>query len=60
VDRVVVYSPDGRAHGVDRNAHPGGGDVIIVKKSAYKIFGDFFSGVIRVGTIVVSILILNK
>lgn len=60
VDRVVVYSPDGRAHGVDRNAHPGGGDVIIVKKSVYKIFGDFFSGVIRVGTIVVSILILNK
>ncbi len=60
VDRVVVYSPDGRAHGVDRNAHPDGGDVIIVKKSAYKIFGDFFSGVIRIGTIVVSILILNK
>lgn len=60
VDRVVVYSPDGSAHGVDRNAHPDGGDVIIVKKSAYKIFGDFFSGVIRIGTIVVSILILNK
>ena len=60
VDRVVVYSSDGSAHGVDRNAHPDGGDVIIVKKSAYKIFGDFFSGVIRIGTIVVSILILNK
>ena len=60
VDRVVIYSPDGRSHGVGRDAHPDRGDVIIVKKSAYKVFGDFFSGVIRIGTIVVSILILNK
>ncbi|MDD4856730.1 MAG: SLBB domain-containing protein [Candidatus Krumholzibacteria bacterium] len=60
VNRVVIYSSDGRTRGVDRNDHPSMGDVIIVKKSSYKIFGDFFSGVIRIGTIVVSILILNK
>jgi protein involved in polysaccharide export with SLBB domain len=60
VDRVVIYSSDGHARGVGRDAHADRGDVIIVKKSAYKVFGDFFSGVIRIGTIVVSILILNK
>ncbi|MGD1047459.1 MAG: SLBB domain-containing protein [Candidatus Krumholzibacteriaceae bacterium] len=60
VDRVVIYSPDGHERGVGRDAHPDRGDVVIVKKSAYKVFGDFFSGVIRIGTIVVSILILNK
>jgi protein involved in polysaccharide export with SLBB domain len=60
VDRVAIYSPEGRSRSVGRDAHPDRGDVIIVKKSTYKIFGDFFSGAIRVGTIVVSILILNK
>ena len=60
VDRVAIYSPEGHARGVSRDAHPDRGDVIIVRKSTYKIVGDFFGGVIRVGTLVVSILILNK
>jgi polysaccharide export outer membrane protein len=60
IDRVTVYSADGQRRDVNRNAHPNRGDVIIVKRSSYKILGDFFSGVIRIGTIVVSILILNK
>jgi len=60
VDRVAIYSPDGRVRAVDRNGHPGRGDVIIVKKSTYKILGDFFGGVVRIGTLIVSILILNK
>jgi len=60
VDRVAIYSPEGHARSVSRDAHPDRGDVIIVKRSTYRIVGDFFGGVIRVGTLVVSILILNK
>jgi len=60
VDRVAIYSPDGHLRAADRNVHPGRGDVIIVKRSTYKILGDFFGGVLRIGTLIVSILILNK
>jgi protein involved in polysaccharide export with SLBB domain len=60
VDRIAIYSPDGRLRGGDRNTHPNRGDVIIVKRSHYKIAGDFFGGVLRIGTLVVSILILNR
>ncbi|MCX5754194.1 MAG: hypothetical protein NTW97_11245 [Candidatus Krumholzibacteria bacterium] len=60
VDRVVVYSTDGRARGVGRDARVNRGDVIVVKKSAYKLFGDFVGGVIRLGTVVISIIVLSN
>lgn len=60
VNRVVLYAPDGSSRGVSRDARPGRGDVIIVKRSTYSIAGEFFSGLIRLGTVVVSIIVLTK
>jgi len=60
VNRVVIYSPDGTSHAADKDSHPSRGDVIIVKRSGYKILGSLFDGMLRIGTVVISILILNK
>ena len=37
-----------------------GGDVIVVKRSTYKLFADFFRGTIQLGTFVISIIILSN
>jgi protein involved in polysaccharide export with SLBB domain len=60
VDRVVVYSADGGTRGAGRDAHLNRGDVIIVKRSTYRLLADFFRGTIQLGTFVVSIIILSN
>jgi polysaccharide export outer membrane protein len=58
VDRITIYSPDGHSRGARRDTRVYGGDVIVVKRSNYKVFADFFRGTIQLSTFVVSILIL--
>jgi protein involved in polysaccharide export with SLBB domain len=60
VDRVVVYSPDGRGHKAGPDAHVNHGDVIVVKRASSRVLGDFFRGVIQLGTVVISIIILSN
>jgi protein involved in polysaccharide export with SLBB domain len=60
VDRVLIISPDGTVRKGGMDDHPGRGDLIIVKRSRYSILGELFSGLIRLSTIVVSILILTQ
>lgn len=60
VERVVVYSPDGSKRRVASDERLNRGDVVVVQKSSYAIFGDFFDGVLKIGALVVSILILSE
>jgi protein involved in polysaccharide export with SLBB domain len=60
VERVLVYSTDGKSHRADRDERLNRGDVIVVQKSAYSIFGDIFDGMLKIGALVVSVLILSQ
>jgi protein involved in polysaccharide export with SLBB domain len=60
IGRIVIYSTDGSIRGVAKDARPNRGDVIIVKKSRVRLVGEFFNGVIRLGTVVISIIILTR
>ncbi len=60
LDRVVIYSTDGSMRSADKNTRPNRGDVIIVKKSGTRLIAEFFSGVIRLGTVVISIIVLSQ
>ena len=60
VDRIVVYSPDGQARGAGRDSRVNRGDVIVVRKSAYKVIGEIFGGMVRLGTVVISIIVLTR
>ncbi len=59
INRVVIFSVDGRSRKGDRNTHPNRGDVIIVKRSKTNIFGGFFKLLVSVGTVVISVIILT-
>jgi len=60
IDRIVIYAPDGSVRTANGRSYPNRGDVIIVKRSKSKIFGEFFGGLIRLGTVVISILVLTN
>ena len=60
VDRVVIYSADGTVRKAGRDSHVNRGDVVVVKRSTYKLFADFFRGTIQLGTFVISIIILSN
>jgi protein involved in polysaccharide export with SLBB domain len=60
VNRIVIYSPDGSMRRANSTSIPKRGDVIIVKRAKVKILGELFSGLIRLGTVVVTILVLTK
>jgi len=60
LSRVVIYSSDGTVRSARTSDKPGKGDAIIVKRSRTKIIGEFLSGVIRLGTVVISILVLTR
>jgi len=60
VNRIEIYSLDGSSRKAGKDSLPKRGDVIIVKKSKAKLFGEFFSGLIRLGTVVISIIVLTK
>jgi len=60
IDRVVIYSTDGLARKAAKDARPNRGDVIIVKKSGARLMAEFFNGVIRLGTVVISVIVLTR
>ncbi len=60
IDRIVIYSADGRSRKGDRNTRPNRGDVIIVKRSKANIFGGFFSTFVSVGTVVITMIVLTR
>jgi len=60
IDRVVVISNDGTSVTTDSKYHPNSGDVIIIKRSKTRIFADVFSGLIGVGTLIISIVALSR
>ncbi len=58
--RIVIYSPDGSVRKTTKDARPNRGDVIIVKKSKVRLAAEFFNGVIRLGTVVISVIIITR
>jgi len=60
INRVVIYSSDHKAKKANGSYKPRRGETIIVKTSRTRIFGEFFGGLIRLGTVVVSIIVLTK
>jgi protein involved in polysaccharide export with SLBB domain len=60
VERVLVYSVDGSRRRAESDERLNRGDVIVVQKSGYAIFGDLFDGMLKIGALVVSILILSE
>ncbi len=60
IDRVEIISPDGSSRKGGRGDYPIPGDVIIVKRSRTRILAEFLSGVVRLGTVVVSIIVLTR
>ncbi len=60
IDRAIIVSPDGSSRKVGKEDRPERGDIIIVKRSRYRLLGEFLSGVIRLGTVVVTIIVLAK
>ncbi|MBN1164009.1 MAG: SLBB domain-containing protein [Candidatus Krumholzibacteriota bacterium] len=60
IDRVVIYSTDGKSRKADKNSRPNRGDTIIVKKSKTTIFGSVISSAIQLGMVAISIIVLTK
>jgi len=60
MDRILIISEDGRSRNVGRKAVPESGDVIIVRRSRSSIFGEWFGGLIGVGTLIISIVALTQ
>jgi protein involved in polysaccharide export with SLBB domain len=60
IDRVVVISTDGSSIKTNSQYLPNSGDVIIVKRSKTRIFADIFTGLIGVGTLIISIVALSR
>lgn len=60
MSRIVIFSRDGTQRSADRNSRPSRGDIIIVKRSMWSLAGEFFGGIIRIGTVVVSIIVLTR
>lgn len=60
INRIVIYAPDGSVRTAAGRSYPNRGDVIIVKRSKSTIFGEFFGGLIRLGTVVISIIVLTR
>jgi protein involved in polysaccharide export with SLBB domain len=60
IDRVEIISPDGSSRSGGKGDYPIPGDVIIVKRSRTRILAEFLSGVVRLGTVVVTIIVLTR
>ena len=60
IDRIMVISKDGISIKTNSSYYPNSGDVIIVKRSKTRIFSDVFSGLIGVGTLIISIVALSR
>ncbi len=60
MSRVVIFSSDGTQRSASKESRPSRGDIIIVKRSVWSLGGELFSGIIRLGTVVVSIIVLTQ
>ncbi len=60
IDRIMVISRDGSTKNTNSSYYPNSGDVIIVKRSKTRIFADIFSGLLGVGTLILSIVAITR
>lgn len=60
IDRVKIISPDGTSRNGGQGDYPRPGDVVIVRRSRTRLLAEFFGGMIRLGTVVVSIIVLTR
>ncbi|HMA77255.1 MAG TPA: SLBB domain-containing protein [Candidatus Krumholzibacteriaceae bacterium] len=60
MNRIEIYSTDGSVRESSKDARPNRGDVIIVRKSKKRLLGEFVDGVIRLGTVVISVIVLTR
>jgi protein involved in polysaccharide export with SLBB domain len=58
--RIELYSSDGTKRSASPDDHPNRGDVIIVKRSRLKVFSEVAFGIIQVGTVVITIIVLTR
>jgi protein involved in polysaccharide export with SLBB domain len=60
MNRIDIYSPDGVKRKASSDSRPNRGDVIVVKRSKSRIFGTLVSGVVQLGTLVITIIVLSQ
>ena len=60
MSRVDIYSPDGVRRKASSDSRPNRGDVIVVKRSKSRIFGTLVSGIVQLGTVVITIIVLTQ
>jgi len=60
MSRIDIYSPDGVKRKASADSRPNRGDVIIVKRSSSRIFGTVVSGIVQLGTVVITIIVLSR
>lgn len=60
IDRIIIISTNGVSRSGSRDSIPNSGDVLIVKRSKTRIFGDIFGGLIGLGTLILSIIALSN
>ena len=58
--RVDIYSSDGVKRKASADSRPNRGDVIVVKRSRSKILGAVVSGIVQLGTVVITIIVLSQ
>jgi len=60
MNRIDIYSPDGVKRKASADSRPNRGDVIIVKRSRSRIFGTLVSGIVQLGAVVITIIVLSR
>ncbi len=60
MNRIDIYSPDGAKRKASADSRPNRGDVIVVKRSRSQIFGSLVSGIVQLGTVVITIIVLTQ
>jgi protein involved in polysaccharide export with SLBB domain len=60
MSRIDIYSPDGVKRAASADSRPNRGDVIVVKRSRSQILGSVVSGIVQLGTVVITIIVLSQ
>ena len=60
MSRIDIYSPDGTKRKASADSRPNRGDVIVVKRSGSRIFGSLVTGIVQLGTVVITIIVLSQ
>lgn len=60
MNRIDIYSPGGVKRKAYADSRPNRGDVIVVKRSRSRIFGTLVSGVVQLGAVVITIIVLSQ